>query len=144
MLYSDNGKWTLNRYEITYTERVYGDFTDGFPEDATVTEIILTTEQQARLDEIQGISMPEMDAIAYVRDGIGTPPDTRTEVDRLIDMISNLTPAILEMVPHWAIGEPYPKGHYVRQKTAMYKVTKPHKSETPPEVSAEYLKVYEV
>lgn len=139
----DGQKWTTQRYRITRTVVNYDDRPELYP-GAVVEEIVLSPEQQARLDEIRYSPMNQSDAVAYVFDGIGTPPDNRTEVDRLIDMISNLTPAILEMVPHWAVGEPYPKGHYVRRDTAMYKVTKPHKSETPPEVSAEYEKVYEV
>ena len=138
-----NGEWMVPKYRITRTVVTYDDRPELYP-GATAEEIILTADQTARLDEIRYTPMAQADAIAYVMDGIGTPPDNRTDIDKLIDMMPELTPEILAIVPGWERHERYPKGHYIRNENAMYKTKIPHISENPPEVGVEYDKVLEV
>ena len=138
-----NGEWIVPKYKITRTVVTYDDRPELYP-DSTAEEITLTAEQTARLDEIRYTPMSQAEAIAYVMDGIGTPPDSRTDVDKLIDMMTDLTPEILAIAPRWTKDERYPKGHYVRNENAMYKTKVPHISKNPPEIGAEYDKVLEV
>ena len=151
MIFNDNGEWRLFRYEITYTERVYGDYTDGFPENSTVHEIVLTEEQQARLDEIQGVTMPEYDAVAYVRDGVGTVPDNRDDVDKLIDKLLELDPEgtatselIIEAAHEWRPGASYDRYVYVEHESVLYKTIhpiRPHETLSPVEAPHLYARI---
>ena len=125
-----NGEWIVPKYKITRTVVTYDDRPELYP-GATAEEITLTAEQTARLDEIRYTPMAQSDAIAYVFDGIGTPPDTRSDVDKLIDLIpaEKLTEDMTGMFPEWEPEKNYTKGRHLVYLGKIYKVIQPHKSQ---------------
>lgn len=94
-----NGKeWTVPKYKITRMVVTYDDRPELYP-NSTADEVILTAEQQARLEEIRYTEMGLADAENYVLNGAGTPPDTRTDIEKLIDLIptENMTEDVIAM-----------------------------------------------
>ena len=124
-----NGEWKVPKYKITRTVVVFDDRPELYPS-ATAEEITLTAEQTARLDEIRYTPMAQADAIAYVFDGIGTPPDTRSDVDKLIDLIPEPSAEVLEIVDQWEPDHKYLKGHYLKDNGKLYKVLQGHQSQS--------------
>lgn len=148
MIWFDGKEWKVNKYEITYTTQVYGDNTEGYPEDTVVKEIVLTDEQQNRLEEIQGIEFDASQAISYVRDGIGEIPDNRSTEDKLIDKIIELNPDaisdIAEAIKEWTTGQEYSRNVYVRFEGVVYKTIHPirfYEIGTPSERSDLYTRI---
>ena len=124
-----NGEWIVPKYKITRTVVTYDDRPELYP-GATAEEIILTAEQTARLEEIRYTPMPQSDAIAYVFDGIGAPPDNRTDIDKLIDLIPEPSAEVLEIVDQWEPDHKYLKGHYLKDNGKLYKVLQGHQSQS--------------
>ena len=124
-----NGEWKVPKYKITRTVVTYDDRPELYP-GATAEEIILTAEQTARLDEIRYTTMAQADAIAYVFDGIGTPPDTRSDVDKLIDLIPEPSAEVLDIVESWEHDRKYTRGHYLKGNGKLYKVLQGHQSQS--------------
>lgn len=148
MIWFDGKEWKVNKYEITYTTQVYGDNTEGYPEDTIVKEVVLTDEQQNRLEEIQGIEFDVSQAISYVRDGIGGIPDNRSTEDKLIDKIIELNPDaipdIVEAIKEWTTGQEYSRNVYVRFNGEIYKTIHPirfYEVGTPAERTDLYVKL---
>jgi len=107
-----DGEWRVTKYKITRTVVTYDDNPELYP-DSTAEEIALTAEQSERLDEIRYTQMSQADAIAYVMDGIGTPPDNRTDIDKLIDLIPEPTEEVMKIVDEWKPDARYQNGHYL-------------------------------
>ena len=124
-----NGEWMVPKYKITRTVVTYDDRPELYP-GATAEEITMTAEQTARLDEIRYTPMAQADAIAYVFDGIGTPPDNRTDIDKLIDLIPEPSAEVLEIVDQWEPDHKYLKGHYLKDNGKLYKVLQGHQSQS--------------
>ena len=124
-----NGEWIVPKYKITRTVVTYDDRPELYPS-ATAEEITLTAEQTARLDEIRYTPMAQSDAIAYVFDGIGAPPDNRTDIDKLIDLIPEPSAEVLEIVDQWEPDHKYLKGHYLKDNGKLYKVLQGHQSQS--------------
>lgn len=124
-----NGEWKTTAYKITRTVITYDDRPELYP-GSTAEAINLTAEQSARLDEIRYTPMAQSDAIAYVFDGIGTPPDNRSDVDKLIDLIpaENINEDVLAVIPEWT-DEKHNKGQYIKYHDAIYKVLQTHQSQ---------------
>lgn len=126
-----NGKeWKAPKYKITRTVDIYDDQPELYP-DGIAEEIILTAEQQERLEEIRYTEMGLADAENYVLNGIGSPPDTRPDIDKLIDLIppENMTDEVVATVPEWKPDQSYSKGIYLSFDIELYKVLQSHKSQ---------------
>ena len=124
-----NGEWIVPKYKITRTVVIYDDRPELY-QGATAEEITMTAEQTARLDEIRYTPMAQADAIAYVFDGIGTPPDTRSDVDKLIDLIPEPSAEVLDIVESWEPDRKYTRGHYLKDNGKLYKVLQGHQSQS--------------
>ena len=124
-----NGEWIVPKYKITRTVVTYDDRPELY-QGATAEEITMTAEQTARLDEIRYTPMAQADAIAYVFDGIGAPPDNRTDIDKLIDLIPEPSAEVLEIVDQWEPDHKYLKGHYLKDNGKLYKVLQGHQSQS--------------
>lgn len=86
MFYFDGNEWRKNKYKITYTNTVYDDDPGRYP-GGTVEEVTLTPDQEARFAIARNADMVDMDFLQYVLNGVGMPPDTRTDIEKLIDLI---------------------------------------------------------
>lgn len=129
MLYNNNGTWTAYKYKLVYTATDYGDFADGYPPDTEVTSVLLSPEQEGRLEEIQGIDMPEQDAIAYVRDGVGTLPDQRTDTDILLSHIpEERLFDVIDIIPSWQPATHYLRDTFCTLDGQIYRVRQGHTS----------------
>ena len=42
MIYFDGKQWKKHKYKVSVTVTQYGDFLDGFPENSTREEVVLT------------------------------------------------------------------------------------------------------
>ena len=124
-----NGEWMVPKYKITRTVVTFDDRPELY-QGATAEEITMTAEQTARLDEIRYTPMAQADAIAYVFDGIGAPPDNRTDIDKLIDLIPEPSAEVLEIVDQWEPDHKYLKGHYLKDNGKLYKVLQGHQSQS--------------
>ena len=124
-----NGEWMVPKYKITRTVVTFDDRPELY-QGATAEEITMTAEQTARLDEIRYTPMAQSDAIAYVFDGIGTPPDTRSDVDKLIDLIPEPSAEVLDIVESWEPDRKYTRGHYLKDNGKLYKVLQGHQSQS--------------
>ena len=76
MLYQDNGIWKANTKKITYKMRHEAYDIDTFAylhnpkfEDVIVEDVVLTTEQQARLDRVNTVDIGINDIEDYVLNG---------------------------------------------------------------------------
>lgn len=125
MIWFDGQNWQIRKFEVTETVKSHSDSKDGYAEGTTFQEVVLTEEQQARLEEIQGIEFNEMDAVLYVRDGIGGIPDNRSTEDKLIDKIIELDPEaiddVADEIQEWRPGQEYARGVYVRFEGNVYR-----------------------
>jgi len=99
MFYFDGKEWRKNKYKITYTNTVYDDDPGRYP-GGTVEEVNLTTEQEERFQIARSADMVDTDFLAYVLNGIGEKPDTRTDIEKLIDLIptESMTEDVIAMV----------------------------------------------
>ena len=148
MIWFDGQNWQTRKFKVTEIVESYSDSKDGYSEDTTFQEVVLTEEQQERLEEIQGIEFNEMDAALYVRDGIGGIPDNRSTEDKLIDKIIELNPDaisdIVEVIKEWVQGQEYSRNIYVRFNGEIYKTIHPvgfYEIGTPPERTDLYVRI---
>ena len=127
MIVFDGEKWVIPRYKITRAVVIYDDRPELYP-GGMAEEVILTDAQKARLEEIQFAELPQSEVEAYVIDGIGTIPDTRSDVDKLIDLIppENINEDVVAMAEEWQPDRKYPKDKYVKYRGVMYKVLQSH------------------
>ena len=145
-----DGEWRVTKYKITRTVVTYDDNPELYP-DSTAEEIVLTAERSERLDEIRYTQMPQADAIAYVMDGIGTPPDNRDDVDKLIDKLLELDPEgtatselIIEAAHEWRPSASYDRYVYVEHESVLYKTIhpiRPHETLSPVEAPHLYARI---
>lgn len=148
MIWFDGKEWRVNKYKIEETIISYADDTEGYSDEIIVTEVVLSEEQQTRLAEIQGIEFNAMDAVLYVRDGIGGIPDNRSTEDKLIDKIIELNPDaisdVVEAIKEWTTGQEYSRNVYLRFNGAIYKTIHPirfYEIGTPPERTDLYVRI---
>ena len=148
MIWFDGQNWQTRKFKVTEIVESYSDSKDGYSEDTTFQEVVLTEEQQERLEEIQGIEFNEMDAALYVRDGIGGIPDNRSTEDKLIDKIIELNPDVIsdlvEAIKEWVQGQEYSQNVYVRFEGVVYKTIHPirfYEIGTPSERSDLYTRI---
>ena len=141
-----NGKeWTVPKYKITRMVVTYDDRPELYP-NSTADEVILTEEQLARLGEIRYTEMGLADAENYVLNGAGTPPDTRSDIDKLIDLIpvENINESVMNATDEWKPDQNYPKDKYLTHEGILYKVLQNHKSQsdwTPDKANSLFAKV---
>lgn len=130
MILFDGEKWVVPRYKITRAVVIYEDRPELYP-DGMAEKVILTDAQKARLEEIQFAELPQSEVEAYVIDGIGTIPDTRSDVDKLIDLIppENINEDVVAMAEEWQPDRKYPKDKYVKYRGVMYKVLQAHRAQ---------------
>ena len=131
MIIFDGEKWNVPKYKITRAVVVYDDHPELYP-DGIAEEVILTAEQSARLGEIRYTEMGLVDAENYVLNGAGTPPDTRSDIDKLIDLIpvENINESVMNATDEWKPDQNYPKDKYLTHEGILYKVMQSHKSQS--------------
>ena len=130
MIVFDGEKWVIPKYKITRAVVIYDDRPELYP-DGIAEEVLLTDAQKARLEEIQFAELSQSEVEAYVIDGIGTIPDTRSDVDKLIDLIppENINEDVVAMAEEWQPNRKYPKDKYVKYRGVMYKVLQAHRAQ---------------
>ena len=76
MLYQDNGQWKVNTKKISYKMKHEAYDIDTYAylnnlkfEEVTIEDVILTPEQQARLEKVKALDIGINDIEAYVIDG---------------------------------------------------------------------------
>lgn len=144
MFYFDGHQWIANKFKFTYQTTAYDDNPDAHP-GAVVEPVVLTPEQELRLEEVRYQNdMTGEQLIDYVVDGIGEPPETRGEIDILIDLIpvENLTGEVTKVAPKWEPNTEMKKGRYVSNNDILYKVVQyipPHLNIYPPGPGTEAL-----
>ena len=130
MIVFDGEKWTIPKYKITRAVVVYDDRPELYP-DGVAEEVTLNADQISRLEEIRYNTDMSMDQVeAYVIRGEGTPPDNRTDIDKLIDLIPEPTEEVMKIVDEWKPDARYQKGHYLKHNGTLYKVLQVHVSQS--------------
>ena len=142
MIYWNGEKWEKNKLKVTYTVEQYTDSKDGFPDGAVFEDVIFTSEQESRLDEIQGIAMNVQEAVLYVRDGIGSIPDMRSDTEKLLDILTDeqileQKETVSSLVDDWKAGIHYIVGKLLTYNGSVYRVLQSHISQFdwPPDVA---------
>ena len=89
--------WSVPKYKITRVVITYDDNPELYP-GCVSEEVILTKEQQVRLEEIKKYDIGIEQAEEYVLNG-GNLPYTREELRRLIDLLptENMTEDVIAM-----------------------------------------------
>lgn len=151
MIVFDGEKWTIPKYKITRAVVVYDDHPELYP-DGVAEEVTLNADQKSRLEDIRYNTAMSMDQVeAYVIQGEGTPPDTRDDVDKLIDKLLELDPdgvvtsaLIIEAAHEWQPSASYDRYVYVKHEGVLYKTIhpiRPHDTLPPPEAPHLYTRV---
>ena len=150
MFYYDGKEWKKNKYKVTYQAVVYTDDSDRY-ENSTVEDIVLTPEQELRYSEAKFSRMTGDEFLQYVLTGIGANPDTRSDVDKLIDKLLELDPEgtatselIIEAAHEWRPGASYDRYVYVEHESVLYKTIhpiRPHETLTPAEAPHLYARI---
>lgn len=128
MIIFDGEKWVAPKYKITVKDIIYDDSLEGYPSDSETSLNNLTAEQEARLEKVRFLEESEEFVKKYVLEGVGTIPDQRGELDRLIDLVpeEDLTEGIVSMVPPWEVGVKILQGSYVQYRGSLYKSIHTH------------------
>lgn len=150
MFYLENEKWVPYKKKIvrTITTTSYSDCADGHPEDAVISDVELTAEQQERLMVVNEISsIPNYEVAAFVVDGIK--PESEEVIgsieryykematDELIaslpeDVIEEQAELLTKIAAEWnGNGRYYKPGKQVKYKDVLYVVIEPGHTSQP-------------
>lgn len=124
-----NGKqWVAPKYKIVVKNTIYDDSLEGYPSDSEASLNNLTTEQRTRLEEVRFLEESEEFVRGYVLEGVGTLPDQRSDLDRLIDLVpeEDLTEGVVSMTPLWEEGVKISQGSYIQYMGDLYKSLHTH------------------
>lgn len=150
MFYLENEKWVPYKKKIvrTITTTSYSDCADGHPEDAVISDVELTAEQQERLMVVNEISsIPNYEVAAFVVDGIKPESEEVIEsieryykemaTDELIaslpeDVIEEQAELLTKIAAEWnGNGRYYKPGKQVKYKDVLYVVIEPGHTSQP-------------
>lgn len=148
MIVFNGERWIVPKYKITRQIVTYDDNPELYP-DSTSELVVLTPEQQARLDEVMYSTQSQDDIERYVFEGTGAPPDDRTDIEKLLtvmpaDVLSSNVTTVVNLVDPWYPDIRYSKGRYVTYLGILYKTIQAHKSQadwSPDKTPALYAKV---
>lgn len=150
MFYLENGKWVPYKKKITRTVTTtsYSDRAEGHPEDAVISDVELTDEQQERLMVVNEIrSIPNYEVTAFVIDGIKPESDEVIEsiemyyrekaTDELIaslpdEVVEEQAELLTKIAAEWnGNGRYYKTGKQVKYKEVLYVVLAPGHTSQP-------------
>ena len=148
MIVFNGERWIVPKYKITRQIVTYDDNPELYP-DSTSELVVLTPEQQARLDEVMYSTQSQDDIERYVFEGTGAPPDDRTDIEKLLtampaDVLNSNVTTVVNLVDPWYPDIRYSKGRYVTYLGILYKTIQAHKSQadwSPDKTPALYAKV---
>lgn len=150
MFYLENEKWVPYKKKIvrTITTTSYSDCADGHPEDAVISDVELTAEQQERLMVVNEISsIPNYEVAAFVVDGIKPESEEVIEsieryykemaTDELIaslpeEMVEEQAELLTKIATEWnGNGRYYKTGKQVKYNDVLYTVLAPGHTSQP-------------